>query len=111
MAGCNEDIQLHHLPDDFLEEVQMADLVLPRASVTQMEVVRTTPDAAPQPQAGVAAAPAQFASTRLENVALEAMAQALRSTGGNVSVAAKMLGVSRNTIYRKKAQLPADVWG
>ena len=39
------------------------------------------------------------------------MAQALRSTGGNVSVAAKMLGVSRNTIYRKKALLPADVWG
>jgi len=55
--------------------------------------------------------PYPFESTKLENVALDAMAQALRSTGGNVSVAAKMLGVSRNTIYRKKAQLPADVWG
>jgi transcriptional regulator of acetoin/glycerol metabolism len=56
-------------------------------------------------------APLRFESTKLENVALEAMAQALRNSGGNVSVAAKMLGVSRNTIYRKKASLPADVWG
>ena len=110
MAGCNEDIQLHHLPDDFLEEVQMADLVLPRASVTRMEIVRPAPEATPLKEAG-APVPAHPASTRLENVALEAMAQALRSTGGNVSVAAKMLGVSRNTIYRKKAQLPVDVWG
>jgi sigma-54 dependent transcriptional regulator, acetoin dehydrogenase operon transcriptional activator AcoR len=27
-----------------------------------------------------------------------------------VSAAAKVLGVSRNTIYRKKAALPPDVW-
>ena len=47
---------------------------------------------------------------KLENLALEAMAQALRSTGGNVSEAAKLLGVSRNTLYRKKDLLPADVW-
>ena len=111
MAGCNEDISLHHLPDDFLDEVQMADRVLPRASITQMEVVRTPFAGAPQPHQEMPVAPLHFASTRLENVALEAMAQALRNSGGNVSVAAKMLGVSRNTIYRKKAQLPADVWG
>ena len=50
-------------------------------------------------------------ATTLEDVALETMAQTLRSSHGNVSVAAKLLGVSRNTIYRKKAQLPEDVWG
>ncbi len=113
MAACNEDIQMHHLPDDFLEEVQLTDRVLPRASVKQMEVIRPCAEAqaAPLPAKPAPAAPERFASTNLENVALEAMAQALRSTGGNVSVAAKMLGVSRNTIYRKKAQLPADVWG
>jgi transcriptional regulator of acetoin/glycerol metabolism len=38
------------------------------------------------------------------------MAQALRNCKGNVSVAAKILGVSRNTIYRKKHLLPQDVW-
>ena len=48
---------------------------------------------------------------RLQDVALQAMADALRQCQGNVSAAAKLLGVSRNTIYRKKEQLPADVWG
>jgi len=112
MAGCNEDIGLHHLPDDFLDEVQMAELVLPRASVTQMEVVRSLQEVVTQKEVpAMPLPPVGRESIKLENVALEAMAQALRNTKGNVSVAAKMLGVSRNTIYRKKAQLPADVWG
>ena len=34
----------------------------------------------------------------------------LRQHQGNVSAAAKALGVSRNTFYRKKDQLPQDVW-
>ena len=38
------------------------------------------------------------------------MARMLRQHQGNVSAAAKALGVSRNTIYRKKDQLPPDVW-
>jgi transcriptional regulator of acetoin/glycerol metabolism len=109
MAGCTEEIQLQHLPDDFLDEVQMADLVLPRTSMAQVDMAQTAPE--PVKEALRTGTPLRFESTKLENVALEAMAQALRSTGGNVSVAAKMLGVSRNTIYRKKASLPADVWG
>jgi transcriptional regulator of acetoin/glycerol metabolism len=102
---------MQHLPDDFLEEVQVADMVLPRSALGQVEFVRPGFEPAQQPEASIAPAPQRFESTKLENVALDAMAQALRSTGGNVSVAAKMLGVSRNTIYRKKALLPADVWG
>jgi len=39
------------------------------------------------------------------------MAQMLRLHKGNVSAAAKALGVSRNTIYRKKDQLPPDLLG
>jgi transcriptional regulator of acetoin/glycerol metabolism len=39
------------------------------------------------------------------------MTDALRQCRGNVSAAAKLLGVSRNTIYRKKDHLPPDVWG
>ena len=39
------------------------------------------------------------------------LARVLREHKGNVSAAAKALGVSRNTIYRKKDQLPPDVWG
>jgi transcriptional regulator of acetoin/glycerol metabolism len=109
MAGCTEEIQLQHLPDDFLEEVEMADLVLPRSSVTQVDVSKPGPE--PIKEALREVMGLRFQPDKLQNVALEAMAQALRSCGGNVSVAAKMLGVSRNTIYRKKAQLPADVWG
>ena len=61
------------------------------------------------------AAPAAVPSTpdpdghRLQDVALSAMANMLRLHKGNVSAAAKALGVSRNTIYRKKDQLPPDV--
>lgn len=50
-------------------------------------------------------------ASRLQDVALQAMTETLRQCKGNVSAAAKLLGVSRNTIYRKKEQLPPDVWG
>lgn len=55
--------------------------------------------------------PTSMGAPRLQDVALQAMTDALRQCQGNVSAAAKLLGVSRNTIYRKKDQLPADVWG
>ena len=60
------------------------------------------------PASGTTVSPA---SARLQDVALQAMTDALRQCQGNVSAAAKLLGVSRNTIYRKKDQLPPDVWG
>ncbi len=64
------------------------------------------------PQAPAAMAATVLASSaRLQDVALQAMTDALRQCKGNVSAAAKLLGVSRNTIYRKKDQLPPDVWG
>lgn len=126
MAAGDKEIQLQHLPDDFLDEVHMADKVLPQSFVSQISIptaAALTPQAAAhEPAKPEPAHPEQpepqrsdmqrlAAPARLENVALDAMAQALRATGGNVSVAAKMLGVSRNTIYRKKALLPTDVWG
>ena len=46
---------------------------------------------------------------RLQDVTLKAMAQMLQLHKGNVSAAAKALGVSRNTIYRKKNLLPPDL--
>ena len=39
------------------------------------------------------------------------MAQMLRQHQGNVSAAAKALGVSRTTIYRKKHLLPPGLLG
>ena len=65
----------------------------------------------PPPLVTLPVTPAEMAEAsvdgqRLQDVALSAMAQMLRLHKGNVSAAAKALGVSRNTIYRKKDLLP-----
>ena len=135
-AGCTH-IRLDHLPDDFLEETQQAETQLPDrvqppcllrpkpmpavlAKATATATAATTTAATAVTATATATPPAKplphpphtrtAEATTLEDVALETMAQTLRSSHGNVSVAAKLLGVSRNTIYRKKAQLPEDVW-
>ena len=108
MADCCHEIRMEHLPDEFLEELQLAGALQAPSLLPRIDS-RQPGASAPVPFEVAAASAAEPAS--LENVALEAMAQALRAAKGNVSVAAKTLGVSRNTIYRKKAQLPTDVWG
>ena len=82
MRDGAEAIAPEHLPEDFLEELRQGDDV--------------RGDGLEHP-AG---------SPRMQTVALDAMARALRQHEGNVSAAAKALGVSRNTIYRKKHLLP-----
>ncbi|MGO4479911.1 sigma-54-dependent Fis family transcriptional regulator [Massilia sp. 2TAF26] len=80
MAGGEDEIGLHHLPDDFLDEAAEA-----RAAVN-----------APAP------APARTgAASRLDELELSAILRTLDAHGGNVSAAARALGISRNTIYRK----------
>jgi len=70
-------IRLAHLPGDFLDE--------PRAGTMPAD---------------------QRGDVRLQEMALAAVAQAMAAHGGNVSAAARALGVSRNTLYRKMAALP-----
>jgi transcriptional regulator of acetoin/glycerol metabolism len=101
MAECEGDIHMHHLSDDFLSEVQ------------QLAPAQKLPDAPSTSAIQSQAAMPTFESRtpeafNLENVAIDAIAQALRTAKGNVSAAAKLLGVSRNTIYRKKHLLPTD---
>jgi transcriptional regulator of acetoin/glycerol metabolism len=74
MAGGEDEIGLRHLPDDFLEDLDAAPTKPP-------------PDAA--------------SDARLQELALSAILRTLDAHGGNVSAAARTLGVSRNTIYRK----------
>jgi sigma-54 dependent transcriptional regulator, acetoin dehydrogenase operon transcriptional activator AcoR len=141
MVGHQGDIDMTHLPDDFLEEVQQspvhaqpdplpyeevslgmplnalhmrpssmdAPLGWPSQSHSASEPVGSPLPPAHTPVFAVHAAPFGGAP-RLQDVALQAMSDALRQCRGNVSAAAKLLGVSRNTIYRKKDQLPPDVW-
>ncbi len=106
MVGCQGSIEMDHLPDDFLEELEhglpnpiparFAGHIAPAPPLPDM------PSTAPMPEPIAEGG-------RLQDVALSAMAQMLRLHKGNVSAAAKALGVSRNTIYRKKDQLPPDV--
>jgi len=105
MAGCGGSIERSHLPDDFLEELVQQPVTerwAPTASASAGPAQAATP--MPGRPAGAAV------SHSLQDVALLAMAQMLRQHQGNVSAAAKALGVSRNTLYRKKDQLPPDVW-
>lgn len=95
MAGCDGRIDTLHLPDDFLEEVAQMPMAKPVDSpIANPAMVATDNDAG-----------------NLHDVTLAAMAQTLRLHKGNVSTTAKALGVSRNTIYRKKDLLPPDIWG
>jgi sigma-54 dependent transcriptional regulator, acetoin dehydrogenase operon transcriptional activator AcoR len=80
MAGDEEEIRIEHLPDDFLDDV--------RASTKQ--------EPEPQPAVGVI-----HANAKLEDVELSLIQKTLEAHGGNVSAAARALGISRNTIYRK----------
>lgn len=83
MVMTSEDgiIGLEHLPDDFLEDVES----------------RKKEDTPPSPAAGTLVS----ANATLEDVELSAIQKALQAHGGNVSAAARALGISRNTIYRK----------
>ncbi len=87
-----------HLPDDFLEDVA-------RSTHISGETIQKTET--PEPMRQMVDDP----TGNLEDVTLAAMALTLRLHKGNVSTTAKALGVSRNTIYRKKNLLPPDVWG
>ncbi|MEY4980001.1 MAG: Acetoin catabolism regulatory protein [Pseudomonadota bacterium] len=105
MVGCQGAIDFEHLPDDFMEEVELgpAETRMLRPAMPSFEPA--TLQASP---ADATAMPDPEGSS-LQDVTLSAMAQMLRLHKGNVSAAAKALGVSRNTIYRKKDQLPPDV--
>jgi transcriptional regulator with PAS, ATPase and Fis domain len=105
MVGCSGNIELAHLPDDFLEELQSTPPSHPLPAGTEHLSSST---ALPVSPTDLTAA-VQTDGLRLQDVPITAMAQMLRLHKGNVSAAAKALGVSRNTIYRKRDQLPPDV--
>ncbi len=79
MADDDHEIRLEHLPDDFLDDVQLAA------------------EAEPEMFAARAIAP----NSTLEDVEVSVIRKSLEAHGGNVSATARALGVSRNTIYRK----------
>jgi transcriptional regulator of acetoin/glycerol metabolism len=87
MAGDEEEIELRHMPDDFLDDIAETPALAPASA---------SPPAAQQTIASGA---------NLEEMELAAILRSLEANGGNVSATARALGVSRNTIYRKLPHL------
>ncbi len=83
MVDADGEIRREHLPDDFFDDLRRA-------------VVQDVPELPVAVEGGGSPTDA-----RLQDVAASAIAAALARHGGNVSAAARALGVSRNTIYRK----------
>ncbi len=77
MAAGAAEIRCEHLADDFLEE-----------ATARAESATGASDVALQMQT-------------LKSRGIEAVTEAVAAAGGNISAAAKALGISRNTVYRK----------
>jgi sigma-54 dependent transcriptional regulator, acetoin dehydrogenase operon transcriptional activator AcoR len=91
MAGTDRKITRIHLSDDFLDEIKLAsEGVLPNGSLEKAPA--DSDEVAPMDVSAI---------DPLQQVKLESIRRALAACGGNVSLAAKQLNVSRNTIYRK----------
>ncbi len=94
MVDDDGEIRREHLPDDFFEDLERG-------------VINDSPTSHPMPGAKTATATVagepltSHEGTRLQDLALSAIAAAIARHGGNVSAAARALGVSRTTIYRK----------
>jgi transcriptional regulator of acetoin/glycerol metabolism len=92
MAAGEPLITRAHLSDDFIEDAGAEMPVparAPSSALTQAAPVAATPSAAAD------------SATTLEALELQTIKRALEEAGGNISVASKRLGISRNTIYRK----------
>ncbi|NTV11499.1 MAG: sigma-54-dependent Fis family transcriptional regulator [Zoogloea sp.] len=87
-------IEPQHLPEELFEEDDLQPrLVHPGAVVG---VAASTAAPAPAQSSG---------NARLEDIELQVIQRTLDELGGNVSAAARRLGISRNTLYRKIGRL------
>jgi len=86
MAEGDDEIRLEHLPEDFLQDCGGGDLSL--GSFGSFGSLGSSTDVAAQPPA------------RMETLQAALIEQTVARHNGNVSAAARELGVARNTIYR-----------
>ena len=83
MAGDEHEISLRHMPDDFLDDIDLHPAIDPVQDASRMIA----------------------GGANLEEMEHSAIVRSLEAHGGNVSATARALGVSRNTIYRKVPNL------
>ncbi len=95
LAAHESVITRAHLPDDLLDDARRIE-VAPALDATQR------PASQPGLEPPTVAPPGRVAAGKsLDEVERDAIRDALAHAGGNISEAAKRLGISRNTIYRK----------
>jgi transcriptional regulator of acetoin/glycerol metabolism len=95
MAAGEPVITRAHLSDDFIEDAEQLE------AAGAVEAAPNAPAAPFAPPVAAAATPAAPTAATLEELELQTIRRAVEEAGGNISVASKRLGISRNTIYRK----------
>ncbi|RKE38524.1 transcriptional regulator of acetoin/glycerol metabolism [Paraburkholderia sp. BL23I1N1] len=95
MAEGAEQIELEDLPDDFLQDCEDAP-----ADVSVQPPVTFSSDSNGGDGRDAPAAPVNASPARMEDWQATLIAQTLARLDGNVSAAARELGLARNTVYR-----------
>jgi transcriptional regulator of acetoin/glycerol metabolism len=90
MLDGEDVIEARHLPEDFLEDIE-TERSVPCTPALGCAAESSCPGAAP---------------STLQEQELQTIRKTLQQCGGNVSAAARALGVSRNTIYRRLGPSP-----
>ena len=96
MAENEQVIRRSHLPDDFIEDTEQALLSTKPAGNVTGAGAQSVPTLASAPQETT-----ESSSERLQDLALQAIRDAVARNSGNLSAAARTLGISRSTLYRK----------
>jgi sigma-54 dependent transcriptional regulator, acetoin dehydrogenase operon transcriptional activator AcoR len=103
MSAGERVVTTAHLSDDFLEDMQRTVgagvMPMPPPPAPAWPACEAAP-ALPAPQPAFVAAEPATART-LEQAEIDMIKATLDAVGGNISLASKQLGISRNTIYRK----------
>lgn len=87
LLGYDNEITEEHLPEDFLEQVNPGGQAPTVAGLIGSESSRVSE------------------KTSLQQLEKAAVSEAVRECGGNIAAAARRLGISRNTLYRKMQAL------
>ena len=106
MAGESPSIECEHLPEDFFEDLDAphpASAHAPSHAAAQAHADMHA-DAHAHAHAPAAHATPHVPAGRLDQIELDAIRECLARCGGNISVTARTLGISRNTLYRKLRQ-------
>ena len=103
MAADDGGILQHHLPDDFMEDLRSEQLLAVHGA-SGVPQSRSADPSFPSDVSNRREPPAAAAravdSGSLKDLQLSVIRAALEQYAGNVSAAARALGVSRNTVYR-----------